>query len=96
MKVISFRKNRVLIILAWLLLEALCMIGILVGLVLVVKFATSPELQEAIIDQAIAKDPDVANLYNRHHVAIWSWLLSGVFAFGLGNACRTFRFRPKF
>ena len=71
------------------------MIGIFVGLILVVKFATSPQLQEAIIDQAIANDPDVAHLYNRHHVAIWSWVLSGVFAFGLGNpsrySCRLFR-----
>ena len=64
------------------------MIGIFVGLILVVKFATSPQLQEAIIDQAIANDPDVAHLYNRHHVAIWSWVLSGVFAFGLGNPSR--------
>ena len=61
------------------------MIGIFVGLILVVKFATSPQLQEAIINQAITNDPDVAHLYNRHHVALWSWLLSGVFAFGLGN-----------
>ena len=64
------------------------MIGIFIGLVLVVKFATSPQLQEAIIDQAITNDPDVAHLYNRHHVALWSWLLSGVFAFGLGNLSR--------
>ena len=70
------------------------MIGIFVGLVLVVKFATSPQLQEAIIDQAITNDPDVAHLYNRHHVAIWSWLLSGVFTFGLGKSSKFYVMYP--
>ena len=81
---ISFRKKRMIIIQTWLFLEALSMIGILVGFVNVVNFAMSPLLQEAIIHQAISKDPDVAHLYSRQHVALWSWVLCGIFAIGLG------------
>ena len=73
-----------IIIQTWLFLEAICMIGILVGFVNVVNFAMSPLLQEAIIHQAISKDPDVAHLYSRQHVALWSWVLCGIFAIGLG------------
>ena len=61
------------------------MVGILIGLILVTTFATSTELQEAIIHKAITNNPDIAPLYNRAQVALWSWLLFGLFAAGLSK-----------
>ena len=65
------------------------MVGILVGLILVTTFATSTELQEAIIHKAITNDPDIAPLYNREQVSVLSWILFGVFVVGLSKRKHT-------